>query len=194
MSALISWPPVRRWPLLFALFLLTAPAYANSITIGSVTFLGSGDPNNPRKGVFLLQLNTEGRTFDSHFRGLPYPLIFDVQVFGWDAGMFTTIPATNAYLRPPHFCPCESVVFNMSLLSPWPFRLANGKLFTPTPTITVILSALPGQTYLQPGQSFAIVLNSQLSSVPEPASLLLFASGVLATAGVVWRKHRAQAR
>jgi hypothetical protein len=53
---------------------------------------------------------------------------------------------------------------------------------------------LPGQTYLQTGQSLAIVLNSLPSPVPEPASLLLVANGLLATAGVVCRKRRALAR
>jgi hypothetical protein len=186
----MSWPTVRRWALLFALLLLTAPAFANSITIGSLTFLGSGDPNNPHKTLFSLQLNTQGLTFDNHIPGMPYSLVFDVQVYGWDAGLFTTIPATNTYLFLPHFCPCEAAVFNMTLQGTWPFRLANGQLFTPSPTLTVNLYALPGQTYLQPGQSIAIVLNSQPSPVPEPASLLLFGNGLLAIAGVVWRKRR----
>lgn len=199
MSALMSRPAVRRWPLLFALLLLTAPAFANSITIGSVTFLGSSDPNHPAKGPFLLQLNTQGITFDRYFRGWPYSLVFDVQVYGWDAGLnaglfFTTIPGTYTYLRPPHYCPCQAAVFNLSLQNTWPFRLANGRLFTPGPTITVGLYPPPGQTYLQYGQGVALVLNSQPSPVSEPASLLLFASGLLATAGVVWRKRRALAR
>jgi hypothetical protein len=151
-------------------------------------------PNNPHKALFLLQLNTQGLIFDRHIPGLPHSLVFDVQVYGWDAGLFTTLPATNTYLRPLHFCPCEAAVFNMSLLLAGPFRLANGKLFTPSPSLSVGLCALPGQTYLQPGQSVAFVLNSLPSPVPEPAPLLLFANGLLATAGVVWRKRRALAR
>lgn len=190
MSALMSWQTVRRGAQLFVLLLLTAPAFADSITIGSVTFLGSGDPNVPHKAVFLLQLNTEGLTFDEHIPGMPYAMVFDVQFSGWDLGLFTTLPATNTYLFPPYFCPCEAAIFNMTLFGAWPFRLANGQLFTPTPTLTVGLYALPGQTYLQPRQSVPIVLNSLPSPVPEPASLLLFASGLLATAGAVWRKHR----
>lgn len=191
MSGLMSWPAVRRWPLLFALLLLTAPVFADSITIGSLTYVGTGVPDSPRKAKFELYLNTEGLTFYRDFPHWPVPLILDVQVFGWDAGVFQTIPATGALLDPPHYCPYEGVVFNMSLLETYPFRLANGKLFIPSPTLTVSFYPLPGQTYLQTGQSVAIVLNSLPSPVPEPASLLLFANGLLATAGVVWRKRRA---
>jgi hypothetical protein len=194
MSIPKSWLANRRWPLVFALLLLTAPAFADSITIGSLTYLGSGDPNHPSKSKFALQLNTEGLTFYRDFPGWQVPLILDVQVFGWDAGVFSTIPAAGALLNPPHYCPCEAVVFNMRLLETYPFRLANGKLFTPSPSITVIFYVLPGQTYLQPGQSVPIVLNSLPSPVPEPASLLLLANGLLATAGVVWRKRRSLAR
>jgi len=153
---------------LFALLLLTAPAFADSITIGSVTFLGSSDPNHPAKGPFLLQLNTQGLTFYRQFPRRPYSLVVDVQVYGWDAGIFPTIPGTYTDLRPPHYCPCEEAVFNLSL-DPFPFRLANGRLFTPSPTITAGLYPLPGQTYLQYGQSVAIVLNSRPSPVPPVA-------------------------
>jgi PEP-CTERM motif-containing protein len=194
MSVPKLWLASRRWPLVFALLLLTAPAFADSITIGSLTYVGWGDPSHPSKAKFVLQLNTEGRTFYRDFPGWQLPLVLDVQVFGWDAGVFQTIPATGALLNPPHYCPCEGVVFNMSLLETYPFRLANGELFTPSPTITVSFYVLPGQTYLQTGQSVAIVLNSLPSPVPEPASLLLLANGLLATAGVVWRKRRALAR
>jgi hypothetical protein len=190
MSDLFSWPAVRRWALLFALLLLTAPAFADSITIGSLTYLDSASPGNPQMALFLLQLNTQGLTFDSK-TGLPYALVFDVQAYGFgrNAGPFTTIPATNMDLFPPYFCPCGAEVFDLRLLYPFSFRLANGKLFTPSSTITVTLYPLPGQSYLQYGQSVAIVLNSQPSQVPEPASLLLFASGLLATAGAVRRKR-----
>jgi hypothetical protein len=84
----------------------------------------------------------------------------------------------------PHFCPCEAWFFTTTLLNPGPFRLANGQLFDPNTTITLILEPLPGRTYLQDGQTFSIVLTSVRSPVPEPGTWLLFASGLLGLAGV----------
>jgi hypothetical protein len=55
----MSRPTLRRSAVLFVFLLLTAPAFADYITIGSLTFLGSGDPNVPHKAVFLPQLDTE---------------------------------------------------------------------------------------------------------------------------------------
>lgn len=188
MPALLSWPAARRWPLLFLLFLLNAPAFANSITIGTLTFLGSSDPTSPHKPMFQLELNTQGVTFDSYAPELPYSLFFEAQVFGLDAGVFATIPPTYATFIPRYFCPCEAAVFTMSLMNPYPFRLANGQLFNPNTTITLILEPLPGQTYLQYGQIFPIVLTSVPAPVPEPGTLLLFASGLLGVAGAARRK------
>jgi hypothetical protein len=76
----------------------------------------------------------------------------------------------------------------MSLMNPYPFRLANGEVFNPNTTITLILEPLPGQTYLQYGQTFPIVLTSVPEPVPERGTLLLFASGLLGLAGVVRRR------
>jgi len=80
------------------------------------------------------------------------------------------------------------VVFTMTLLSPGPFRLANGQLFDPNTTINLTLQPPAGQTYLQYGQTFSLVLTSAPSPVPEPGTLLLIASGLLSLAGVVRKK------
>jgi hypothetical protein len=170
--------------------LLTAPAFANSITIGSATYLGHGSWGNPSKTMLLVQLDTRGLIFDNYVPGLPYSLLFEVNVDGWTGLLATDLP-TGILIDPPHYCPCEAIVFTMSLVGTGPFRLANGQLFNPNSTITVTIEPLPGQTYVQYGQTVNIVLTSQSTPTPEPTSLLLFGSGALGIAAAAWRKRPA---
>jgi len=187
MSALRSHPVLLSWLLPFFLFLLTAPAVADSITIGSATYIGWGSWGNPSKTTLTLQLDTRSLIFDRYIPGLQYPLAFNVNVYGW-MGRVETNPPTSILIDPPYFCPCETIVFTMSLIDTLPFRLANGQLFTPNSTITVALEPLPGQPYVQQGQTVNIVLTSQPTPTPEPASLLLFGSGLLGIAVAAWRR------
>jgi len=190
MSTSFAWPAVRRFFVLGLFCLLTTPVFADSITIGSITFLSQGTWGNPRKSIVAIQLDTTGVTYDAYALGLPYSLLLNINVFGWDTGPLATIPSSGMLADPPHFCPCESAVFVMTLLQTGPFRLADGKLFNPVTTFTITMEPLPGQTYLQPGQTVAIVLTSVPTSVPEPASLLLLCSGLLGVAATAWRKMR----
>jgi len=165
MSTSFAWPAVRRFFVLGLFCLLTTPVFADSITIGSITFLSQGTWGNPRKSIVEIQLDTTGVTYDAYALGLPYSLLLNINVFGWDTGPLATIPSSGMLVDPPHFCPCESAVFVMTLL------------FNPVTTFTITMEPLPGQTYLQPGQTVAIVLTSVPTPVPEPASLLLLCSG-----------------
>ncbi len=75
MSTPLSLLAVRRCVVLGLLCLLTTPVLADSITIGSITFLSQGTWGDPHKAFVLLHLDTTGMTFDEHFQGMAYSLL-----------------------------------------------------------------------------------------------------------------------
>jgi hypothetical protein len=88
-SALHSRPALRNWLLLLFLVLLTEPAFADSVTIGTATYIGNGSWGHPSKTMLAVYLDTRGLIFDSYVPSLPYSLLFDVDVYGWTGWMAT---------------------------------------------------------------------------------------------------------
>jgi hypothetical protein len=184
--------------LLILLLILAPPLRADSITIGQLTYLGPSEPP-PGMSHVELYLNTVGITFDPYFPGLPYPLTFngvlavDYGGTGWETvytpGIFTTIPANESLLpQTAIICPCTGIRLTLTLepYLPTTFLLANGKAFTMNPVVTVTLLPPSGKTFLQEDQSAQIVMTS---AVPEPTTMVLMGSGLLAVWGGARRKR-----
>jgi len=151
------------------LFLLAGLAHADSITIGEIQFLGT------EQGVsaFKVTLDTTGVTAGP----LTFTDIFvSVQGSSQDTGSITT-PVTFLFLGGSGFglpaCPCDSATVKIILSNqPITFTLADGTLFTAKAINISTLVAAGGE--LQPGETAPIVL----TSVPEPATLVLLATGL----------------
>lgn len=162
--------------LTFLLLLLTAPAFADSIDIGTLSYLG---PNAQGFSQYQVLINTNRIT--------AAPIMFDIGI-GTDQGSAelgpynTTLPLNLLFHGGPSQglppCPCASigfsVVFDLSSL-PTTFLLANGKSFTPLTSTNSTILPLPGQTFILPGQSVPILI----TSVPEPATVSLMGIGMI---------------
>jgi len=160
-------------------------ARADSITIGQVQFLGT------EQGVsaFKVTLDTTGVTAGP----LTFTDLFlSVQGSSEETGSITT-PATFLFLGGSGFglpaCPCDSITLKLVLSSsnrPITFTLADGSLFTAKAiNVSILGTGVSGQ--LQAGDSAAIVL----TSVPEPATVLLLATGLpLVTRRVLSARRR----
>jgi hypothetical protein len=154
------------------LLLLAGFARADSITIGEIQFLGT------ENGVsaFKVSLDTTGITAGPLTIS---DLFLSVQGSSEDTGSIMT-PVTFLFLGGAGFglpaCPCDSVLLKLVLSSsnqPITFTLADGTLFTAKAiNISVLNPGVGGQ--LQPGDRANIVL----TSIPEPATLVLLATGL----------------
>jgi len=160
---------------------LTAPALANSITIGTLTYLGE---NSQGASQYQIQINTNGITAQ------PFGNV--LSRFGTDLGSLTfAIPTTAAFTETflggngLHNCPCTSISLTMLFDAQGhriTFLLANGQPFTAHGISTATLLPLSGQSFIQPNQSVPI----QITAVPEPTTMLLLGSGLV---GVLVRRR-----
>jgi hypothetical protein len=163
-------------------------AFADSITVGTLTFLGYNSQGLSEfqmsfistAGITAEPLNFEvailvnGGSADDHFVTTSEPVTF-LEMGG---------PATGL---PP--CPCGSLgvllFFDNAYDDPFTFLLANGEPFKAYHQNISTMLPLPGQDFIQIKQSAPITI----TSVPEPATLLLFAVGLTPIAWCTFRER-----
>ena len=157
---------------IFSVVWLCGLARADSITIGSLTYVGT---ENGVSG-YQLSINTNGITM------LPLSfssVILSVKGISQNAGPNTTptfLLFTGGSDRALPACPCNTILLELVLKSANPqmtFSLANGQTFTTSTKIYIDLRSRFGK--LTPGQSVPITL----MAVPEPSGFVLLGGGVL---------------
>lgn len=163
--------------LLLVVLLTPLAAFADSITVGTVTFLGYNAQGFsefqmsfiPTAGItaqplsFWAGITANGGLAAIHFVTTDEPVSF-FQLGG---------PATG--FQP---CPCKSVgvllFFNNPFNEPFTFLLANGEPFKAYHQYILNMLPPPGQDFIQIGQSSRLTL----TSVPEPATVVCCAIGL----------------
>jgi hypothetical protein len=168
---------MRFFSAISTLFLvLTGAAWANSITIGQLTYLGTSN------GVsdYQLKLDTTGITAS------PLTLVNSILSVGGQHENTGQITSTSvilftggAGLGLPS-CPCNSIGVQLVFSStgqPFTFMLANGTSFTSYGTVDLTLLRADDH-HLEPGDTVPITL----TEVPEPWSLALVGTGLAALA------------
>lgn len=167
-------------------FLVTCVASADSITIGSIQYLGT---TSQGAGAFKVTLNTSG---------ISVPLTINNAVLSYggasqSTGILTT-PTTLLFIIDPKSgslgTSLNSATFQLSFGTgngPVTVTLANGQQFTVKPIDWTKMFPLSGQNALLAGQSVPITL----TSVPEPGTLSLFGAGLLSL-GALYRRGKKQ--
>ncbi len=176
------------------LFLGTASAFANTITVtfpdpGSFVYFGSGDASVTYSGVtFSTQAAlSDGNFFlvGTGFGAIPPVLSSQEQSFGV-ANILVTLPWYTDYF---------SVNYGTFDGSPVTFTASNGATGTfgstgsgyLTPD-SVQYNGSPINTVLITSPDFVLNISSVTFDTPEPGTLAMLASGVLAAAGALRRR------
>lgn len=165
---------MRRWLALLVLIgASTGVAWANSITIGQLQYLGT---NTQAISAFKVILDPTGVT-STQLTLLN--LTLSVNGASQSTGPITT-PTTLLFVGgPDHLlpsCPCAMVGLQLFLSvdnKPVTFRLADGQLFTTAGSASLLLAPANGRRFLEPGNSVPITL----TAVPEPGTFALIGSG-----------------
>ena len=164
---------MRRWLTLLVLLCgATSAAWANSVTIGQLQYLGT---NAQRISAFKVILDPTGVTSAQlNLSNLPLAVKGSLQ----SAGAIMT-PTTLLFLGGPGLalpsCPCQVATLNIFLSNnnkPIRLSLANGQFLT-VPGLTTIALTSPGGRNLEPGATVPVTL----TAVPEPGSIALMTTG-----------------
>lgn len=166
----------------FLLLLFAAPALADSITIGTFTYVGTNSQGfSTYQAVFNSGVTAEPLFFNSAV------LLIQIPGGNIDGISIGSVSGSSTLTIGPMLnlsCPCTFISF-LLYLNQTTFLLANGQSFHTFGTSTpAIILPLAGDSFVQPGQSVPIILRE----VPEPSMAVLMSIG-LTILTVRW-KHR----
>jgi len=173
----------RCLTLLMMVGCVTCAAWANSITIGQLQYLGT----NP-EGISAFKVIVDPTGVTSTQLSLAN-LTVSLKGISQSTGAITT-PITLLFVggrdHPLPACPCAMVGMQLFLSAnnkPVTLRLANGELFKTAGSASFTLIPPTGHSVLEPGNSIPVTL----TSVPEPTTLGLIGTGLSL---VAYRRRR----